>query len=227
MVGSRVIAGCLTCIMVTSWMTTATADTISGGAQGNVQTAEVTGLSTVSQNELAEIEQWTRLSPFISVIENGFVVDLESARKSGLSADFLDRASATYATLNMRLTSSGFAWDQFAANRQNRIDAGTSGDVRLQASTQCDLLGCRVAFNEWETQIIINALWTGAGAAGVYAALAAIPGITLPAAVVVGLVAAILAFGGGYLGLVDTLGHNRGIYFGIRWIPWSVVVWHN
>jgi hypothetical protein len=86
-------------------------------------------------------------------------------------------------------------------------------DPTGHAATSCrGEFDCTVVFTNEETNIIAQALLAGASAYALYAIIAAMPGVTLPQAAIVALVAAILGLAGSVLALVAATGGHLEMY---------------
>ncbi|KQO18202.1 hypothetical protein [Paenibacillus sp. Leaf72] len=85
--------------------------------------------------------------------------------------------------------------------------------------------GWELSLSEYATQVLINGLNTGAASAAVASALQAAGIITAGTAAVTGIIAAVVWFGGAAIGLADSLGGNKGIYFRGLYAPPVYYVW--
>jgi len=88
------------------------------------------------------------------------------------------------------------------------------------ATTRTTWFGVIVEFSHSEVTYVVNAANTGAGAAGTLAALLAAFGITGPAAIISGIVSAVLSLGGSALNGCNA--PARGIFLYVLWVglPW-------
>jgi len=92
---------------------------------------------------------------------------------------------------------------------------------------QCGWFGCKTgySFNEYETQIIIKAVAVGALGTALICAILAASGVGIPAAAVCAVIAAAIALVAGIIDLLDSIGHNQGVYFAYSWwggyISWT------
>lgn len=161
---------------------------------------------------LRQAELGLKLRPFTQFTDTGIKFDQSGAIKAGLpKADVLSVA-ALYEKLNAELTKQDFNWKGLASDRaKGEALLVPSEGVEGDATHSGNFWWWRITFTEWETQLIVKSMTFGASAAGLYAIIAALPGVTLPAAVIFGIAAAVLALGAAYIDLVDYIGGNRGV----------------
>jgi hypothetical protein len=88
--------------------------------------------------------------------------------------------------------------------------------------------GMRVWLNECHTQALQGAIWAGTGVGTICAAVAAAAAetvVTIPVALICGVVAGAGAIGAGAIQAIDGLGSNRGIVITKTWIG-DPIIWH-
>jgi hypothetical protein len=83
----------------------------------------------------------------------------------------------------------------------------------------------RVWLNECHTQALQGAIWGGTGVATVCSAVTAEAVVTIPVALICGVIAGAGAIGAGAIQVIDGLGANRGIVITKPWIG-GPIIWH-
>ncbi|OPH58925.1 hypothetical protein BC351_21525 [Paenibacillus ferrarius] len=85
--------------------------------------------------------------------------------------------------------------------------------------------GWQLSLSEYATAVLVNGLNAGAGTAAVAAALQAAGIITVGSALITGIVSAVLWFGSSAIGLADSIGGFKGVYFRGLYTPPVFYLW--
>lgn len=145
------------------------------------------------------------------------------SENAGLSSAEAQSLSATFAQITVQLNDEHFDWQKLAGS-EARVETGSA--VGADATQTGSWYWWKVSLTEWETTLLVKAMVAAAGTLGLYALIAALPGVTLPAAAILGIVAGAVGLGAAYIDLVDWMGQSNGVYFQGT-MGTMLYFWHN
>jgi hypothetical protein len=110
-----------------------------------------------------------------------------------------------------------------AVSRELDMETGGSGACPGRTDFSTHWWGFRLWLNECQTKAMLGGMKAGAGAAAICTAAVPAP----HAKVACGIIAGLIAIGGGVIEGIDNLGGNRGIVVSKPWLPIAPpIVWH-
>lgn len=174
-----------------------------------------------------------RMEQHIYLNEDGLLqIDVEKGLVLGIDEALFQELNSALAITNEHIASGKLSLEEIAFSDGTNI----FGEV-VQQYNDGYVLACagwtgvtytwqgpRIYTNHCHTEMIINALVTGGGAAAICAlAFAKVP----PVNIICGAAVAITAIGAGTIGFINAMGGHQGVYFQLNWAHNSVLyMWH-